>query len=177
MCIIQVTGDLSNRESPLRVEMEIQRCRRKRRHIDRGAIQRRLEEALDKPVALTRIAKDLDSSQRFLRTLHPDLCREIGRKVKIVRLLRASARESDIVAQVTETLLALNSAGETLTLRNAGIRTGAPLFSGELRSILFGILRSELGAELLNRVPQHAMSAQLLSLGETSRERLRAVSR
>ena len=150
------------------------RRRPEHRALDDGVVRRRLEQGINESVSITRIARELQVSPRILRARYPQLCAAVAQRVNERLIRECNEIQDNALREAEAVLLTLNQLGRPPTLRNAGELTGKQWFPAQLRTRLFGALRTELDAAALQSVHKYELDVRMESAMTLARERLRA---
>lgn len=155
--------------------IRVGRRRPERRAVDHADAHRRLEQAIDEAVSITQIARELQVSSRHLRARYPQLCNALARRVNQRQMRERDEIQDNALREAEAALVALKKLGKAPTLRNAREVTGRPWFPAQLRTRLFGALRTELNAVALQSGHKYKLSERGEAGMTAARERLRAL--
>ena len=167
-----LAADLTQEEKPRRIS--VGRGRPERRAIDYNDMRHRLERAIDESTPLAHVTRELHVSRKLLRTRYPELCDVVSRRTNERHIEKQNSLQDDAIRQAETTLLTLKRLHKTSTLRNAREVTGESWFPSELRSRIFGTLRTVIDGVESRSLHRYELGERMVAAIALAQKRIRA---
>lgn len=166
-----LTGDLMRAD--IVVEIDIERARKRHKEVNLGDLHKRLQQAIETPTTLKKVADEFEVSTEFVRRHFPELAAEMIKLFADVKSEDLWTVRKKVFQEVESVLLTLCSQNQPLTIRNAGLVSGVIWFPTSLQARIFNELRTALGWKTLGNPETLEFGPPMKFRINNSKQRLR----